>query len=38
MLNSKQERELAYLVQIDDIKPIPGKDRVECAKIFGQYK
>ena len=35
MLNSKQERELAYIVKIDDIKPIPGKDRVECAVVGG---
>lgn len=35
MLNSKNERELVYLVTIDDIKPIPGKDRVECAVVGG---
>lgn len=35
MLNSNKERELAYLVQIDDIKPIPGRDRVECAIVGG---
>ena len=35
MLNAKQERELVYLVTIDDIKPIPGKDRVECAVVGG---
>lgn len=38
MLNKNKERELAYLVQIDDIKPIPGRDRVECAIVFGQHK
>lgn len=35
MLNAKQERELAYVVTIDDIKPIPGRDRVECAVVGG---
>ena len=35
MLNSKQERELAYVVTIDEIRPIPGKDRVECAIVNG---
>ena len=35
MLNSKQERELAYVVKIDEIHPIPGRDRVECAVVGG---
>lgn len=35
MLNSKNERELAYLVCVDAIEPIPGKDRVECAVVGG---
>lgn len=35
MLNSKQERELAYVVRVDDIKPIEGRDRVECAVVGG---
>ena len=35
MLNSKQERELAYVVTIDEIRPIPGRDRVECAVVGG---
>ena len=35
MLNSKNERELAYVVRIDDIKPIEGRDRVECAVVGG---
>ena len=35
MLNSKNERELAYLITIDAIEPIPGKDRVECAVVGG---
>lgn len=35
MLNSQQQRELCYLVTIDDIQPIPGKDRVECAVVGG---
>lgn len=36
MLNKNNERELAYVVRIDDIKPIEGRDRVECAKDGGQ--
>lgn len=35
MLNAKQERELCYLIKVDDIKPIEGKDRVECAVVGG---
>ena len=35
MLNSKNERELAYVVRVDDIKPIDGRDRVECAVVGG---
>ena len=35
MLNSKNERELAYVVRVDDIKPIEGRDRVECAVVGG---
>ena len=35
MLNSKNERELAYLITVDAIEPIPGKDRVECAVVGG---
>ena len=35
MLNSKQERELAYLVRIDNITPIEGYDRVELAHVGG---
>ena len=35
MLNSKQERELAYVVIIDGIEPIPGYDRVEHAIVGG---
>ena len=35
MLNSKQERELAYVVTIDGIEPIPGYDRVEQAIVGG---
>lgn len=35
MLNENQERELCYLVKIDDIKPIEGKDFTECAVIGG---
>lgn len=35
MLNKDSIRELVYLVTVDDIKPIPGKDRVECAIVGG---
>lgn len=35
MLNVKGERELAYVVLIDDIEPIPGYDRVEWATVGG---
>ena len=35
MLNGKQERELAYVVLIDGIEPIPGYDRVEHALVGG---
>ena len=35
MLNSKGERELAYVVLIDEIMPIEGYDRVELAEVGG---
>lgn len=35
MLNANNQRELRYLVKVDDIKPIEGRDRVECAVIGG---
>lgn len=36
MINPKTgQRELAYVVKIDSIEPIPGRDRVECAKVGG---
>lgn len=35
MLNKDNARELAYVVKIDDIRPIAGKDRVECAVVGG---
>lgn len=31
MLNEKKERELAYVVKVDEIRPIEGADRVEVA-------
>ena len=37
MLNEKGERELAYIVQIDEIKPIEGYDRVEYARVNGWW-
>lgn len=35
MLDSNNTRRLCYLVKVDDIKPIEGRDRVECAMIGG---
>lgn len=35
MLNSNNERELCYVVTVDDIRPIPERDRVECAVVGG---
>lgn len=35
MLNAKNERELCYVVIIDDITPIKGYDRVELAHVGG---
>lgn len=35
MLNKDSVRELAYVVNVDAIEPIPGKDRVECARVMG---
>lgn len=35
MLNKDEQRELAYLARVDEIKPIEGKDRVECAVVGG---
>lgn len=35
MLNAANERELAYLVKIDNITPIAGYDRVELAHVGG---
>lgn len=35
MLNEAKQRELAYVVYVDAIEPIPGRDRVECARVGG---
>ena len=36
MLNPKtNERELAYVARVDQVRPIAGKDRVECAVVGG---
>lgn len=35
MLNKDGQRELAFLTKIDEIRPIEGKDRVECAVVGG---
>lgn len=35
MLNKDGQRELVYVVRVDSIEPIPGRDRVECARIGG---
>lgn len=37
MLNKAGERELAYIVLIDGIEPIPGYDRVETAIVGGWH-
>ena len=38
MLNPKtNQRELAYVVQIDEIRPIEGYDRVEHARVGGWW-
>ena len=38
MLNPKtQERELCYVVEINDIQPIPNYDRVELATVNGWH-
>ena len=37
MLNANNERELAYVVLIDGIEPIPGYDRVETAIVGGWH-
>ena len=35
MLNKNGTRELVYITKIDEIKPIAGRDRVECAVVGG---
>lgn len=35
MLNKSGIRELCYVVLVDEIRPIEGKDRVECAVVGG---
>lgn len=35
MLNSAKQRELAYVITIDSLSPIPGYDRVEAAHVGG---
>jgi len=35
MLNKNGTRELCYVVKIDEIHPIPDRDRVECAVVGG---
>lgn len=37
MLNTQGQRELAYVVKIDEIKPIPDYDRVEYARTNGWW-
>lgn len=37
MLNEKKERELAYVVKVDEIRPIGGADRVEIAVVNGWH-
>lgn len=37
MLNAQEVRELAYVVTIDEIRPIPNYDRVEHARVGGWW-
>ena len=37
MLNKDNQRELAYIVKIDEIRPIPNYDRVEHARVGGWW-
>lgn len=37
MLNNKNERELVYLVLVDNIEPIIGSDNCECAVVGGWH-
>ena len=37
MLNAESNRELAYVVAIDEIRPIEGYDRVEYARVGGWW-
>lgn len=37
MLNKDGQRELAYVVQVDDIQPIEGSDNCECAVVGGWH-
>ena len=37
MLNAQGDRELAYVVTIDEIRPIPNYDRVEHARVGGWW-
>ena len=37
MLNKDNERELAYVILIDDIEPITGSDNCECAVVGGWH-
>ena len=37
MLNKDGQRELAYIVAIDEIRPIPNYDRVEYARVGGWW-
>ena len=37
MLNKNNERELCYVVTIDEIRPIPNYDRVEHARVGGWW-
>lgn len=34
MINPKtKQRELCFVARVDEIRPIPGRDRVECAVV-----
>ena len=37
MLNEKGERELCYIIRVDAVEPIPGRDKVESVTIGGWH-
>ena len=37
MLNAEKQRELAYIVTVDDVQPIEGYDRIRYATVNGWH-